>query len=328
MKPTMKSRLTGLAMTILMIQGASLVTTPTGAMAGDMVHLNKNVKVTSNEVLLSDLFTGLGEIGDTVVATAPAPGTKLNLGPRELRRIANRYQLPWRPANGQALAHVERDSRTVSLKTVRLALTEALTDGHVTDQIEIELSNRRLNILVAADRDMTVAVHDMNYDRRTKQFSAWVSAPADDPNAPRKAVKGRAYAMVDLPVPQRHIRPGEVIQARDIGWRGVRANRNTYNTISRLEELIGQSARRPLIAGRVIRRSDVMARELVARGDFVTVHFRSKTMSLTYRGVAMEKGARGDVIRIRNPRSKKVIEGKIIGPNVATIQLPQFAALN
>ena len=328
MKTTLKQRLTRLAMTIMVIQGAAAAMTSTGAQAAEAIRLKKTVTVTSGEVLLGDIFTGLGEKADTVVADAPVPGGKLNLGLRDLRRIAKAHDLAWQPTSGQQLTRIERASRTIPVKTVRAALSEALRDGHVSGDVDIELGNRRLNMLVAANQDPSVRVHDMNYDRRTQQFRAWLSAPADDPNAPRKSVKGRVYDLVDLPVPQRHLHPGEVIRARDIGWRSVRTNRSTYNTINSLDELIGQSARRPLIAGRLIKRTDVMARRLVAKGAFVTVHFRSKTMSLSYRGVAMENGARDDVIQIRNPRSKKIIEGKIIGPNVASIQLPKFAALN
>ncbi|MDA9975350.1 flagellar basal body P-ring formation chaperone FlgA [Alphaproteobacteria bacterium] len=327
MKTTLKYQLTGLAMTVIVILG-TVMSRSTATSAAETVHLRKSVTVTSEQILLSDIFTGLGGIGDAVIADAPAPGTKLNLGPRELRRIVKQYDLPWHPARGQQLVRIARATRTIPLKTVRLALSDALMDGHVTGDVDIELTNRRLNMLVAANRDLSVRVHDMNYDPQTRRFSALLSAPANDPNAPRKAVKGRIYALVDLPVTRRHIRPGEVIKAQDIGWRSVRANQSTYNTINSLDELIGQSARRPLVAGRLIKHTDVKPRELVAKGDFVTVHFRSQTMSLSYRGVAMESGARNDVIRIRNPRSKKVIEGKVIGPNVAAIQLPKYAALN
>ena len=131
-----------------------------------------------------------------------------------------------------------------------------------------------------------------------------------------------------MPVLQRHIRPGEVIRANDIGWRKVRARRNTYNTIGAVEDLIDHMARRPLIAGRLIRRTDVRPQQLVRKGDFVTVHFRSSAMSLTTRGIALESGTRGDVIRIRNQRSKTVIEAKVVGPSTAVIQPPQIAALN
>ena len=328
MKATLKQRLAGLALTILVIQGASTAMMPTGTMAAEAIQLRKTVTVTAGKIVLSDLFTGLDEKGDTVVANSPAPGAKMNLGLRDLRRIAKAHDLAWKPGHGQQLTRIERASRSVPLKTVRVALNQALRGGHVSGNVDIELVNRRLNMLVAADQDPSVHVHDMNYDRRTRQFSAWLSAPANDPNAVRVSVKGRVYDLVDLPVPQQHVHPGEIIRARDIGWRSVRVNQSTYNTITTLDELVGQSARRPLIAGRLIKRTDVMPRRLVVKGDFVTVHFRSKTMSLSYRGIAMESGARNDVIRIRNPRSKKIMEGKVIGPNVAEVQLPKFAALN
>ncbi len=323
---TLKQHLTGLGVAILVIQGAAMGSTT--ATAGEFVQLNGTVTVSGGQILLGDLFSGLTENANAVVGQAPAPGDAFNIGARELRRIADLHKIDWSPRNGQQVTRVHRLARTIPLTTVRQALTDALANGHLEGAVEIEFANRRLNIMVATDQDQTVRVHDMNYDSRTQQFSAWISAPASDDNAPRTAVKGRVYELIALPVPEHHVHPGETIRERDIGWRNVRVDQATYNTINTLDELVGQSARRPLIAGRLIKRTDVMARQLVAKGDFVTVHFQSKSMSLTYRGLAMESGARNDVIRIQNPRSKKVIEGKIIGPNVATIQLPKLAALN
>jgi flagella basal body P-ring formation protein FlgA len=82
------------------------------------------------------------------------------------------------------------------------------------------------------------------------------------------------------------------------------------------------------MAGRIIRVSDVRPQKLVTKGDFVTIHLRNQSMSLTTRGISVESGSRNEIIKIRNPRSKKIIEAKIIAPNVAIIQLSTLSFLN
>lgn len=328
MTQKMKRKIAGLAIAAFAAYGAAGLVAETAALAAEQVHLKQTAVISGSSVMLSDIFSGIGTDKDLVIAAAPAPGQKLNFGARGLRRIAKRAGLDWQPAHGRELVKIERASRMVPLINARLAIEDALMAGHVSDEIEIEFAQSRLRMLISEDKEPTVQVHDLIYDARTRQFSASLSAPADDPDALRVSVKGRVHAVVEMPVPQRHIRPGEVIKASDIGWRKVRARQSTYNTIGSVEALIDHTARRPLIAGRLVRRTDVRPRELVRKSDFVTVHFRSAAMSLTTRGLALEAGARGDVIRIRNPRSKKIIEGKVVGPNVAIIQPPQIAALN
>lgn len=296
--------------------------------ANQPIHLKRDVVVTGSNVMLSDIFAGIDAKTDTIVAAAPTPGKQMNIGSRDLRQIATANELSWRPTSRHALVKVMRESRSIPMKLVRSAIEQAITLELPGEDVEIEITNRRLRLAIASGHPPTVKVHDLTYDERTHHFTCQISAPADNPAAVRHSVTGRVYEMVKMPVARTHIRPGQTVRKSDITWRRVRASQATYNTISSFDELVNHTARRPLIAGRLLRRTDVQPQQLVIKGDFVTLHFRNAHMSLTTRGIALESGARDDMVRIRNTRSKKVIEGKVISPNAAVLQLPMLAHLN
>src|SRR3546814_1442908 len=94
--------------------------------------------------------------------------------------------------------------------------------------------------------------------------------------------------------------PGDLIGEADVQWIRIEARRAGANTVTRLEDLIGRTPRRPIAADQAVRITDVRPNFVINRGDLVTIVLRSGTMTLTASAEAMERGAVGSVIRVRN----------------------------
>lgn len=56
---------------------------------------------------------------------------------------------------------------------------------------------------------------------------------------------------------------------------------------------------------------------IVKKNDNVTVQFRNSMMELKTLGEAMEDGAKGDIIRIRNKDSHQPIQARILAAGLA-----------
>lgn len=77
------------------------------------------------------------------------------------------------------------------------------------------------------------------------------------------------------------------------------------------ESLLGQVTQRALAAGTVFTRSIVKARQIVRRGQAVTLSLATGGISIVVAGTALQPGGIGDRISVRNNNSRKVIEGTI-----------------
>ena len=66
--------------------------------------------------------------------------------------------------------------------------------------------------------------------------------------------------------------------------------------------------------GQLIRQTDLMKPEVVARNDNVTITYEVPGIVLTMRGKALETGAKGDIINVLNAASNKAIQATIAGP--------------
>ena len=276
------------------------------------------IVIDSDKILLSDLFYSDINFEDKVVRNAPLPGKKLKLFRKDLRRIIKSSQLHWPGSIRKALL-VSRASKQIPIDIIRKAVIEALETKHINDEVDIEFNNPNLKILIPKNASIKINIVQSHFDQRTGRFEVVLkttSAYTADQNI---NLRGKAFAIIPMPVPNRHIGAGQLIRKENITWKKFRIKQHSFGIISSLDQLLDQVAKRPLTAGRLIRNTDIHPQQLVKKGEFVTLHFKNKSMSLSTRGISTEQGARNQIIRVQNSRSKRIVEARVLGPNIALV---------
>ncbi|MEO9902834.1 MULTISPECIES: flagellar basal body P-ring formation chaperone FlgA [Alphaproteobacteria] len=292
---------------------------------GVPLFANERVMLDRESLMLSDLFIGLPAGKDARVGDAPAPGENMVVRLSTLRKLSTIHGLDWTPPHNRIRVAVQREGRAVPLQLVREAIAERLQQDYVADNIDVELTNRRLTLMIPADMPPEISVDNIDYNSQNQRFAASISVPISNSKVIRAQVQGEVYPVIEVPVLSRHAAPGETIHASDIVWTEMRARRSNYNTVTSADQLVGMSARRPISAGRVIRRTDVKPIELIHKGDLVTMIFRTSFMTLTLRGQALESGARNDTIRVKNLSSGKTVVGSITQSGIVSVAGPRLA---
>ena len=82
---------TSLAITVLALAGLGM--TPAAATADETITARNQANIMGENIHLSDLFDGISESKDIVVASAPQAGQTLIYTPRQLRRISETFNL-------------------------------------------------------------------------------------------------------------------------------------------------------------------------------------------------------------------------------------------
>lgn len=139
-------------------------------------------------------------------------------------------------------------------------------------------------------------------------------------DAPGWSVTALVQASVFLPAVHaaRMIERGQTIAAEQLQLQEVnvgRASRGFYNS---LDEVIGQGAKRRVRAGQLIAPNLLTAPLLIRRGQQVTIIASQDGISASATGEAMANGREGEVIRVRNLGSQKVIEAQVVEEGVVT----------
>lgn len=88
------------------------------------------------------------------------------------------------------------------------------------------------------------------------------------------------------------------------------------DSISSLPGAIGLSSRRSLRAGEVLRQGQLAAPMLIKRGSAVNIVARKEQVEVSMAGEALDPGALGEVIRVRNATSGTVIRARVVDAGV------------
>ena len=220
--------------------------------------------------------------------------------------------------SGVANAAVQKHTFTVS--DLQQGIAEQLAKEGAGEAIEATVQNFASPIIQRASSPMEMVIDFIDYDARTMRWEASVSLYAEDKLALREAFNGRYAALIEVPVATRRIFGGEVIQRSDIGFEKMPEHRLRNQTVYKISDLVGKSARRTLRDGQPIAAHEVEAPVVAKRGDMLQISYRTPYIEIRTMGEALEDGAIGKRISVRNPDSDVVLRAVVIAPGMAEIQ--------
>jgi len=303
------------------IRLAALVGTGLSAAAAAHAATRKDqVVVEDTMVRLSDLFNDVGAKGDTVVMEAPAPGKSDQLSAFELDRIAKEYKLDWqRPPLLKRLT-VTRDGVPFSIDDLIPSVLDAAEAQGAPTDVEVRMFGRKNGLYLPAGANVQdISFESFNLSPRKDRFSAVALIPAGNGRSTRLNIGGTLEEMRDVPMFTRMISPGEVIRKSDLTWGKMAVARINSRTVLSINDLVGQTVRRPERPGKLISTNDITVPIVIGKGSIITMMIRSGSMVLSTNGRALENGGRGDTIRVMNTKSKQTVDARVIKPGLAEV---------
>ncbi len=85
-------------------------------------------------------------------------------------------------------------------------------------------------------------------------------------------------------------------------------------SFSSMDDLTGKVSVRTILPNTIITEKIVETPPTIKKGNVVKLFIEANNFSIVTKGLAQETGRTGEVIRVKNLNSKKVIYGKIVGP--------------
>jgi flagella basal body P-ring formation protein FlgA len=120
----------------------------------------------------------------------------------------------------------------------------------------------------------------------------------------------------------RSVKKGEVLRETDFAVRKARVSKPGVYA-SKISEVAGRSLKKNLNQGEVIFLSFITDVPIMERGKRVTITARNGDLTVKAQGEALESGALGDVVRVRNLSSKAVVTAVIVAGDMVEVTLSE-----
>lgn len=204
------------------------------------------------------------------------------------------------------------------------ALGEALARHITVGRMRLELDNRMAELRVPAGQTATGGLRAENvyYNAVQARFAAELVVPGTTARMP---VSGRAYGTVEVPVLNHRVAPGDTISATDLEWVELRSDQAGTDVAASEAQLVGMTPKRGIPVNQPVRIRDLQTPRIVDKGSLVTITLETGSLSLSAQGKALQEGGKGDVIRVVNTSSNRVVEAVVSGPGRVAVGRPGTA---
>lgn len=299
------------ALVIGMVLGLAFVlASPGKALA---LGLKQNSIVEDSVIRLGDVFYGLSYNEDKVLGSAPRPGQDMVLNARVLMRIARAMDLQWRPTDLSEQIIIRRAATVISGDDITSSLREALRNKGVQGKFALYYDHNKPEIILPLDQPDSFDIQRIEFNPQRDSFKAEIIAPSAENPIQRVAIRGTIEQLIDVPVLRETISTGSTIRPSDLEIVEVPASQIKGEIILNPDDLLGMAPKRIVFAGKPVKSQDIEAPQIVERGEYVTLSYKSGPLQLTAQGKALENGAKGDMIRVVNNASSQTLEAVIIG---------------
>lgn len=194
------------------------------------------------------------------------------------------------------------------------AETRAVAQGYTGVAVDLRPLDSRIQLVACA---MPLEVTTAS-ERTLGPVSMSVSC--NHPNAWRVQVRGSVSAVAELPVLALPINRGDVIGSGDIEVREQRITRDLVGYLSDAQDIVGKEARKNLVVGSKLRKSDLISPQIIDRGQTVALVAQSAGLVVNMQGKALSNGAAGDRLMVKNLSSGRRIEGLVQRNGTVLIQ--------
>jgi flagellar basal body P-ring formation protein FlgA len=282
--------------------------------AAPVPTLKREAFVSGDLVRIGDLIDGAGPAAAIAIFRAPDIGETGSVPAYQVLAAARAHGIERVDTQGNSEVAVTRAGRVLAAKDLEAAVARTLvTRGGIADARDLTVTFDRepapLHLQTATDLRALYAY----YNARSGRFD--ITFEIVDEAAQRTSQRYSGYAVETLPVAValRSLPRGEIVRAADVTIeRRPKADFNEGAPAA--ADPTGLAVRNPVRAGQPLRVSDLMRPEIVQRNQAVTLVYEAPGLVLTMRGKAIDPGAEGDVVNVRNSQSNRTVQGAVAGP--------------
>lgn len=201
----------------------------------------------------------------------------------------------------QLKAHVAKQSANAQYQDVDIQVKAP------DPRLRLEQCGTPLTITNRSRRKLGRLTYKVNCASATKPWTVNVS------------VYVKAYA--NVVITRRSLPKNSVLTAALVGTEMRDVTHQSKGFFTSTKDVLGSITRYGIGGNKMLHPGNLLPPKLVNKGDKVILQVVSEGLNIRTQGIAVESGALGDVIEVKNARTARIVEGRVSGPGKVHIGL-------
>jgi len=258
------------------------------------------------------------------LAPAPYLGQTASLSRNDLLNLIQTAHVTMPATNWSGALHVQVSRRTRIFEDSDLLerLTESLQRQYVKNQGELEVHLTQAWVKPEVpDENITLEITQMPTAGVTANFVVSFELWNGKERVGHWQAPVQASVWRDIPIAHSTLQRGDLVLGADITMeRGdILAQRDLFLSFPTTDDSLEFTESIP--AGRPIPNRAVRVRPVIMRGQLVEAVFQEGTLAISLMVETLEDGALGQVVRVRNPKTRRELSGKVENDKTVRISL-------
>jgi flagella basal body P-ring formation protein FlgA len=211
---------------------------------------------------------------------------------------------------------------TLSYAQAEEAVSSALADKGASQKVAALINGRSSDAMYSYTKPLIVETRGLQFDNATGRWSASLLISSEGQVVTAMPASGRYDVLNEIAVLKHSVQRGQIIEANDIEIHDIAASQMRSDTVTDMSTLIGKSPAYSITAGRPIREHEVALPAMVKKSAMVQMHYRSPGMEITTSGQALEDGAKGAIINVKNLASNKTVQATVDNATSVSVTSP------
>ncbi len=120
---------------------------------------------------------------------------------------------------------------------------------------------------------------------------------------------------------KRHISRGTIITKDDLVIENIEVSNSNTPYFHLKKNIIGKVAKRSITVGKVITATTLKPAIIIKRGQEVVIIAKISGIIIRTKGKALSDGSKGQIIKVKNSRSKRELQATVIAPNTVKVNM-------
>lgn len=319
------NRIAGVCLQVFLL----LIATSVYAVDGIRITLKATAEIGPETLRLKDLGELRGgspaqmkAMGDTVVAKSPQPGQTRFVGGDYIRLRLRQAGFDTSPIifRGAADVRISRKSAALPVQEIRQAVESTIRHRMPWNGEHVSINGIRF------DETVQLPVGKVTYRIVPKRNEDYLGSTilalhlfVDGEPVRKLWVNATISVMADVVVAVRPLGKHQYIRMEDMSIERRDLASIGSDPITRLEDVLGNRTTRMIYPQTVLQTDMIALPPLVKRGDIVKIVADAGPMTITATGLVRQQGRKGDVVRVMNTDSKRIILARITGPGAVKV---------